>query len=75
MAKQKRLIPSSSSLSNFPPRSLPHTCLLQNPVPASELTPDMLGCGNKGGAPGTLADAAQQPGERRRSGRRLQMEM
>lgn len=28
---------------------------MQHPVPASELTPETLGCGSAGGRPGTLA--------------------
>lgn len=28
---------------------------LQHPVPSSQLTPKLLGCGNPGGRPGTLA--------------------
>lgn len=43
-----------------PAEPLPNTpaCALQNPVPADQLTPEALGCGNKGGAPGTLASSA-----------------
>lgn len=43
---------------------------VQNPVPASQLTPEMLGCGQKGGRPGTLADGASKGGssqQRRRA--------
>lgn len=42
---------------------------MQNPLPLEELTPEALGCGNAGGAPGTLADASQ----RRRTLRGLQL--
>lgn len=48
---------------------------VQNPVPASQLTRQMLGCGQDGGRPGTLADGAPQGGskdQRRRALRRLQ---
>lgn len=31
---------------------------MKNPVPADQLTPEMLGCGFEGGRPGTLATAA-----------------
>lgn len=41
---------------------------VQNPVPLGELTPKALGCGNPGGAPGTLASGgAEDEQERRRS--------
>lgn len=29
---------------------------MQNPVPKDQLTPEMLGCGNPGGAPSNLAE-------------------
>lgn len=38
---------------------------VQNPVPASQLTPEMLGCGQKGGRPGTLAEGGGNKQRRR----------
>ena len=57
-----------------PPPTLP-SASLQNPVPADQLTAERLGCGNPGGAPGSItapedapehvapADHAQGPAE------------
>ena len=46
---------------------------MQNPVPASQLTPEALGCGNKGGRPGTLAKGgSKEQQDRHHSARRMQ---
>lgn len=43
---------------------------VQNPVPASQLTAEMVGCGQQGGRPGTLAGGASTRGSDKQRRRR-----